>query len=470
MTALGAILQGTGGIPMVPVAAGDATTRPSRFAALLGSAATAVPDGGPRALGAISAVTPTPELLPFMLDQIVQPGEEEAAPCEGEAASGTESSSTPPSAAMPPLIGRSTASPQATAAVPRKAPGLADDPQQPSTALPGVQPEVAVLIFAVVALQPMPVQIAVQPPIDPPVPAPVPERRPTELGGLAGAGSRLTTPRPAAPRPVGPHQAPGGIGGLVPLAPASPAESPMPVPAGEGEIFSALRVAPPATLAVPQAPPAGTVEMTSRITAETPPPSPEASSVRDRADFMPIAKPAPAVRASAPMTARFAHLEPLTVASAAPSGFRPRPARLLPDASLIVGMPAAVLPSLPAAAPVRDVTAAVPAPVGHIEPAPAVHSDRLGQVHIAVEQIGEDVRVTLGLAAMAVPLVGADMPRLAAELAAQGHRLQTLDFTAGGGARHDRPPAPASASTIGPASGDLSHAAPAASAIADRYA
>ena len=104
---------------------------------------------------------------------------------------------------------------------------------------------------------------------------------------------------------------------------------------------------------------------------------------------------------------------------------------------------------------------APPAPATPAITPPVVHSERLGSVHVAVEQSGDAVRVTLGLAAAAVPLVGADVPRLAADLAAQGHRLQALEFdgggsngagsgvsyggsNGGGAARQDQPP-PASA-------------------------
>ena len=124
---------------------------------------------------------------------------------------------------------------------------------------------------------------------------------------------------------------------------------------------------------------------------------------------------------------------------------------------------------------------APPAPVLPASTPPVVHSERLGSVHVAVEQSGDEVRVTLGLAAAVVPLVGADAPRLAADLAAQGHRLQALEFdgggsngagSGGGAARQDQPP-PASAPD--PAHRDRRAAAAQAAmtslpATADRYA
>lgn len=132
---------------------------------------------------------------------------------------------------------------------------------------------------------------------------------------------------------------------------------------------------------------------------------------------------------------------------------------------------------------------APPAPVLPASTPPVVHSERLGSVHVAVEQSGDEVRVTLGLAAAAVPLVGAEVPRLVADLAAQGHRLQALEFdgggsngagsgvsyggsNGGGAARQDQPP-PASAPD--PAHRDRRAAAAQAAmtslpATADRYA
>ena len=118
---------------------------------------------------------------------------------------------------------------------------------------------------------------------------------------------------------------------------------------------------------------------------------------------------------------------------------------------------------------------APPAPATPATAPPVVHSERLGSVHVAVEQSGDEVRVTLGLAAAAVPLVGADAPRLAADLAAQGHRLQALNFDGGGSngngaARQDQPPP---ASNPDPAHRDRRPATAAmtsAPATADRYA
>ena len=65
-------------------------------------------------------------------------------------------------------------------------------------------------------------------------------------------------------------------------------------------------------------------------------------------------------------------------------------------------------------------------------PAPfAVASDRLGDVRIGIEGTAHDLKISLGLAPAAAAIVAADAPRLIADLAAGGVRLQSLDLSAG---------------------------------------
>jgi hypothetical protein len=62
----------------------------------------------------------------------------------------------------------------------------------------------------------------------------------------------------------------------------------------------------------------------------------------------------------------------------------------------------------------------------------AIRSDQLGAVRIGIEGAPGDLRVSLGLPPAAVALVVADAPRLLAELAAVGVRLQSLDVSGSG--------------------------------------
>ena len=72
--------------------------------------------------------------------------------------------------------------------------------------------------------------------------------------------------------------------------------------------------------------------------------------------------------------------------------------------------------------------AATPQPRGAI----AVATDSLGAVRIGIEGSVQDLQVSLGLSPAAAAIVAADVPRLIADLAANGVRLQSLDVTGGG--------------------------------------
>lgn len=78
---------------------------------------------------------------------------------------------------------------------------------------------------------------------------------------------------------------------------------------------------------------------------------------------------------------------------------------------------------LPAAAP--DASLATGVDIG-------IKSDRLGAVRIGIDGAPGDLRVSLGLSPAAAALVAADAPRLIADLAANGVRLQSLDVSGGG--------------------------------------
>jgi flagellar hook-length control protein FliK len=76
----------------------------------------------------------------------------------------------------------------------------------------------------------------------------------------------------------------------------------------------------------------------------------------------------------------------------------------------------------------------------------AIASPRLGAVRIGIEGGAGDLKVSLGLSPAAAALVAADAPRLIADLAAGGVRLQSLDVSGGGGQQqspsHQAPASP----------------------------
>jgi hypothetical protein len=69
----------------------------------------------------------------------------------------------------------------------------------------------------------------------------------------------------------------------------------------------------------------------------------------------------------------------------------------------------------------------VPAPVVASEPTAPVTTDRFGDVRIGVEGDARDLKVSLAVTGGTPALLAAEAPRLAADLAANGIRLQSLD-------------------------------------------
>lgn len=72
----------------------------------------------------------------------------------------------------------------------------------------------------------------------------------------------------------------------------------------------------------------------------------------------------------------------------------------------------------------------------------AVESGRLGAVRIGIEGDAGDLKVSLGLSPAAAALVAAEAPRLIADLAAGGVRLQSLDVSGGGVSGGQQQPQP----------------------------
>ncbi|KAB7648330.1 hypothetical protein F3168_01005 [Polymorphobacter fuscus] len=156
-----------------------------------------------------------------------------------------------------------------------------------------------------------------------------------------------------------------------------------------------------------------------------------------------VAPTAPTVRTAPPPLAQPPALAP-ALAPAGRNGaamLRPASDPTLVDTPLLPGpqsqpIAASALPSL-ASAPLLPNAAdgSAPAPRAEAsEPAAAmvVASDRLGDVRIGIEGTAHDLRLSLGLAPAVAPLVAAEVPRLVADLAASGVRLQSLELTGAG--------------------------------------
>ena len=101
------------------------------------------------------------------------------------------------------------------------------------------------------------------------------------------------------------------------------------------------------------------------------------------------------------------------------------------------------LVALPETGPLRvglraEASVAAPTPAATANPPPATGidigftSDRLGAVRIGIDGAPGELRVSLGLSPAAAAIVAADAPRLIADLAATGARLQSLDVSGGG--------------------------------------
>jgi hypothetical protein len=115
----------------------------------------------------------------------------------------------------------------------------------------------------------------------------------------------------------------------------------------------------------------------------------------------------------------------------------------------------------------------VPPPVVAEAP-PVVSSDRFGDVRIGVEGDARDLKVSLAVSAGPPALLAAEAPRLAADLAANGIRLQSLDVGsfAGGSAGSGQQPRPGQPQGSAVPAAGPSHASrpPSRPAAADRYA
>jgi hypothetical protein len=153
-------------------------------------------------------------------------------------------------------------------------------------------------------------------------------------------------------------------------------------------------------------------------------------------------------------------------------------ARLVAVAPVPTVAGVAVAPAIPAPQPQTGpepsgpAAAAPPAPANAPAPAAPVVTDRFGDVRIGLEGDARDLKVSLAVTAGTPALLAAEAPRLAADLAANGIRLQSLDVGsfAGGTASGGQSQRQGGHGPAGPQAAFLAPVPPARAAAADRYA
>lgn len=270
---------------------------------------------------------------------------------------------------------------------------------------------------------------------------PAPVARPRISLSSSSAKADLGRPAPAAPAPG------SAIPGEIAVATSASARPRGPVdplpPIRLASSVQAMALAPPAltgiAVAVAPAEPLGAVE--------TLPPS--------LPPVVPVSQPRPVPQrqpeqllrtaSSAPPAAHAPPAAPLPIVASAvaalPRRNEPRDLRLTAPldrddvGSLSAAAPAFSLarPAAPNPTAPVDGPAAIPATAPPAAPIDiALSSSRLGDVRIGVDGAADDLRVSIGLSPAAAAIVAADTPRLFADLAATGIRLQTLDLSGAG--------------------------------------
>jgi hypothetical protein len=342
-------------------------------------------------------------------------------------------------------------------AVPIAAPGETVSPsatqpvaEAPAKPLPkaGARPASAPVAVDISVRRPRRVTPAILPPlrddaavaatIEAPVPmtpmTPVVAERPRLVG--TAAATREPALAAAGPAPLVAAPAPGMA---VPVAVPAPAE-------GKPALMVVAEVpANPGAAPVPAAPP---MPSATRATPPVPPPP--------AAVALAVPPRAAAPRVPLPNSERDAVLAPTAT-----------PAPLVAPSPV---PPAAERPPSSLSSPIA------PTPPGP-DSLPVVTSDTFGQVRIGVEGDAADLRVSLAVSGGAPALLAAEAPRLAADLAANGIRLQSLDvgsFAGGaggslaGGGGQQRPAGQQAPQA--PTAGFAAPVPPSRPAAADRYA
>jgi hypothetical protein len=245
-----------------------------------------------------------------------------------------------------------------------------------------------------------------------------------------------------------------------PLPPPRSAEATPPTRQAEADVAAmpSSAAAPPTPAATPAAPNPAAVAAPVAI-AERKAPAAEAAVT---------AMPAPRPRATPEIERRERR-------DADPAGL----ARLVAVAPAPTVAGVAVAPAIPAPQPQTGpepsgpAAAAPPAPANAPEPAAPVVTDRFGDVRIGLEGDARDLKVSLAVTAGTPALLAAEAPRLAADLAANGIRLQSLDVGsfAGGTASGGHPQRQGGhGPSAAPQAAFAAQVPPSRTTAADRYA
>jgi hypothetical protein len=273
----------------------------------------------------------------------------------------------------------------------------------------------------VVALPPSPMPLAIPLPAPPPAPSPLPPPLPPSVPSAEpefrrGMPSPPRAPAAGAPLPVM-SALPLSGAAINPTIPAGVATAfTLPAPPRAGPGIPALSAATPA--AAPAAAPAGLAIGRLPAAAALPPgvlPLQPAALPAPPAPTLP-APPAPTLPAPPVPTLP-------TLPAPPPRPRLPRSEEPLPDAVALARAPAPALPdrapAIAADAPPRPIAA--PPPL-------SIASDALGSVSVGIDGGPQDLHLRFDANPLAAGLLLAEAPRLVADLAAHGVRLQSLDI------------------------------------------
>jgi hypothetical protein len=238
-------------------------------------------------------------------------------------------------------------------------------------------------------------------------------------------------------------------------------------------LFSSVLSAPSPSAALPVATPALAAASQPAVQMAVPETAPAAAP----SSSIVMASPLASTLSVVPVTANGTTSAAGATLRAAPPVAAPRLRREAGDGDPAYGFVAGGEPVAMRAAPRAEISSAATAPViADVEISTpsavdlAIDSPRLGAVRIGIEGGAGDLKVSLGLSPAAAALVAADAPRLIADLAAGGVRLQSLDVSGGGGGQQQPPSQHAPASPRPAAPAVAMNPIAARPSTADRYA